>query len=151
MDYSQPGSSVHRIFQARTLEWVAIPFSRGSSRSRDSTLVSCLAGRFFTLSHNTPLLNVVWINDFLSQKWDHSEHVFFLLLFSVNSRYPPTVYTGLVCFASLYFLRFLSLFYFSTVVCLNCCTRGHSEQGLLFIAVLGFLIAVVSLVAECGL
>ena len=49
MDYSQPGSSVHRIFQARTLEWVAIPFSRGSSRPRDWTLVSCIAGRFFTL------------------------------------------------------------------------------------------------------
>ena len=31
MDYSPPGSSVHRIFQARVLEWVAIPFSRRSS------------------------------------------------------------------------------------------------------------------------
>ena len=35
MDYSLPGSSVHGILQARTLEWVAIPFSRGSSRPRD--------------------------------------------------------------------------------------------------------------------
>ena len=32
MDYSLPGSSVHGILQARMLEWVAIPFSRGSSR-----------------------------------------------------------------------------------------------------------------------
>ena len=31
MDYSLPGSSVHGVFQARTLEWVVIPFSRGSS------------------------------------------------------------------------------------------------------------------------
>ena len=31
MDYSPPGSSVHGILQARTLEWVAIPFSRGYS------------------------------------------------------------------------------------------------------------------------
>ena len=31
MDYSPPGSSVHGIFQARTLEWVTISFSRGSS------------------------------------------------------------------------------------------------------------------------
>ena len=31
MDYSPPGSSVHGILQARILEWVAIPFSRGSS------------------------------------------------------------------------------------------------------------------------
>ena len=35
MDYSLPGSSVHGMFQARMLEWVAILFSRGSSRPRD--------------------------------------------------------------------------------------------------------------------
>ena len=43
-----PGSSVHGIFQARILEWVAIPISRGASQSRDLTLVSCFAGIFFT-------------------------------------------------------------------------------------------------------
>ena len=37
-----------QIFKARTLEWIAIPFSRGSSRPRDWTLVSCIVGRFFT-------------------------------------------------------------------------------------------------------
>ena len=41
MDYGPPSSSVHRIFQARTLEWVAISFSRGSSQSREQTWVSC--------------------------------------------------------------------------------------------------------------
>ena len=35
MDCSLPGSSVHGILQARILEWVAIPFSRGSSQPRD--------------------------------------------------------------------------------------------------------------------
>jgi len=35
MDYSPPGSSVHGIFQARILEWVAVPFSRGSSPPGD--------------------------------------------------------------------------------------------------------------------
>ena len=35
MDGSLPGSSVHGILQARTLEWVAVPFSRGSPRPRD--------------------------------------------------------------------------------------------------------------------
>ena len=34
MDYSLPGSSVHGILEARILEWIAIPFSRGSSRTR---------------------------------------------------------------------------------------------------------------------
>jgi len=47
--YSPPGSSVHGIPQARILEWVAIPFSRGLSRSRDRTWVSCIAGRFLTI------------------------------------------------------------------------------------------------------
>ena len=39
---------VHGILQARILEWEAFPFSRGSSKARDQTQVSCIAGRFFT-------------------------------------------------------------------------------------------------------
>ena len=49
MDCSPPGSSVHEILQASILEWVAIPFSRGSSQPRGRTWVSCIAGRFFTV------------------------------------------------------------------------------------------------------
>ena len=41
-DYCLPGSCVHGILQARILEWVAIPFSRGSSWPRDQTWVSCI-------------------------------------------------------------------------------------------------------------
>ena len=44
MDCSPPCSSVHRIFQARVLEWVAIPFSRGSSQPKDQSRISCLTG-----------------------------------------------------------------------------------------------------------
>ena len=40
--------TVHGILQARTLEWVAIPFSRGSSQPSDQTQVSFIAGGFFT-------------------------------------------------------------------------------------------------------
>ena len=47
MDCSLPGSSVHGIFQARVLEWVAISFSRESSQPRDWTRVSHIAGRRF--------------------------------------------------------------------------------------------------------
>ena len=43
MDYT-----VHGILQARVLEWVAFPFSRGSSLPRDRTQISLTAGRFFT-------------------------------------------------------------------------------------------------------
>ena len=48
LDCSLSGSSVHGIFQARVLEWIAISFSRGSSRPRNRTQVSCIAGTFFT-------------------------------------------------------------------------------------------------------
>ena len=47
-DCSLPGSSVHGIFQASILEWVAISFSRRSSQLRDWTQVSCIIGRHFT-------------------------------------------------------------------------------------------------------
>ena len=40
--------TVHGILQARILEWVAFPFSRGSSQPRDRAQVSCIAGRFLT-------------------------------------------------------------------------------------------------------
>ena len=49
MDCSSPGPSVHGILQARILEWVAMPSSRGSSQPRDWTQVSHTAGKFFTI------------------------------------------------------------------------------------------------------
>ena len=53
MDCSLPGSSVHGIFQARVLEWVAISFSKGSSRPRDQTWVYRISCRHFTIwDHN---------------------------------------------------------------------------------------------------
>ena len=67
MDCSPPVSSVHRILQARILEWVTMPSSRGSSQSRDQTLSLCgfcTAGKFFlplshcgSPSHNTTTNN----------------------------------------------------------------------------------------------
>ena len=58
MDCSLPGSSVHGILQARRLEWVAIPFTRGFSQPRDWTQVSWVAGSFFT----------VWVQQILTGK-----------------------------------------------------------------------------------
>ena len=67
MDCILPGSSVHGIFWARVLEWVAIPSSRGFSQPRDQTRASCIAGRFFTiwatreaLCSSTILKNKTW-------------------------------------------------------------------------------------------
>ena len=50
-DWSSPGSSVHRILQARILEWVAIPFSRGSSLPRDRTCLLNFRQILYHLSH----------------------------------------------------------------------------------------------------
>ena len=49
MDCNMPGFSVHGILQERILEWITIPFSRGSSWRRDQTWDFCIAGGFFTI------------------------------------------------------------------------------------------------------
>ena len=48
IDYSPPGFSVHGIFQASILEWVAISYSRESSQARDRTHVSCIDTQILT-------------------------------------------------------------------------------------------------------
>ena len=65
-DCSLPGSSVHRILQARILEWVAISSSRGSSRPRDQTHISvspALAGGFFTTHATWKALSPLLISE----------------------------------------------------------------------------------------
>ena len=59
MDCSPPVSFAMRILQARILEWVAMPSSRGSSQPRDRTQVSCIASRFFTI-WATRRLSLTW-------------------------------------------------------------------------------------------
>ena len=65
VDHSPPGSSVHGILQARLLECVALPFSRGSSWPRGRAYVSChscTAGRFFTAEPlGKPPTCVLWL------------------------------------------------------------------------------------------
>ena len=57
MDWSLPGSSVHGIIQARILEWVAIPFSRGWSWPKDQTQVSHIAVILYRITFNVHELN----------------------------------------------------------------------------------------------
>ena len=69
MDCSPPGFSAHGILQARTLEWVAMPSSRGSSQPANSTHVSylsCIGSRFFTTSTTWEARNGGEIIDFIS-------------------------------------------------------------------------------------
>ena len=67
IDCSLSGSSVHGIFQAKVLEWVAISFSRGSSWPRDRTQVSHIVDRCFTIwatrevpTHNSGVSLKTW-------------------------------------------------------------------------------------------
>ena len=64
-DCSPPGFSVHRILQAKILEWVSISFSRGSSWTRDQTWVSCIGRQIsLPLSHwGSPM--IVLLNDII--------------------------------------------------------------------------------------
>ena len=64
VDCSPPGFSVHGILQARILEWVAISFSRESSRPRDRTQVSRIGGRRFNL-WATREASYCWVIEFL--------------------------------------------------------------------------------------
>ena len=59
VDCSPPDSSVHEILQARILEWVATSFSRGSSRPRDWTQVSCI-GRWVLYHWVTREASALW-------------------------------------------------------------------------------------------
>ena len=62
MDCSLPGSSVHGIFQTIVLEWIAISFSRGSSRLRDGTQVSLIVDRHFTIWATREVSSGLYIN-----------------------------------------------------------------------------------------
>ena len=64
MDYSPPGSSVYRILQARTLEWVAISFSRGSLQPRDRNLHRKQI--LYHLCHQSFSLMLCWLFSFVS-------------------------------------------------------------------------------------
>ena len=69
-DCGPPGFSVHGILQTIILEWVAMPFSKGSSQARNWTrisCVSCIAGRFFTywVTWEVPQVCYPWFNLFL--------------------------------------------------------------------------------------
>ena len=93
MDCS-PGASVHGILQARILEWAAMLSTRGSSRPRDWTQVSLVAGGFFTIwATRKPmgLLNLtqylhVWLpcqTESSLRLWTLSGYLYLLLLFSL--------------------------------------------------------------------
>ena len=115
MDCSLPGSYVHGLFQARTLEWVAISFSRGSSRPRDQTPVTCITNGLlhcrqilYWLSHQESLKRIKWIhthNPVHPSMLSHFSHVqLFETLWNVAHQAPLSMgfprqeyWSGLTC------------------------------------------------------
>ena len=95
MNCSPPGFSVHGILKARILEWIAIPFSRGSAQLSDWTRVSLIAGRVFT----------VWVT-----REVHIDFCFFLefLCFFCDPEYDCNLISGSSDFSksSLYIWKF---------------------------------------------
>ena len=96
VDSNPPGSSVHGILQARILQWVAIPFSRGSSQPRNGTQVSCLASRFFTdlpaeLQGKIPIISSASQTETVSPLKTNSSSLFPLLCPSS----PPSYFLSL--------------------------------------------------------
>ena len=89
MDCSPPGSSVHGILQARILEWVAMPSSRGSCQPRGRTQVSNIADGFFTgwATREYPTLIILLIGGYVKLyvsvfSTGHAFFFFFFFLFS---------------------------------------------------------------------
>ena len=100
MDCSLWGSSIHGIFQARVLEWVAISFSRRSSPPRDRSRVFHILSRcFYSLSHQGNLHLIVFFFPWL------------LLVSSLCLRCPVEIFKSALVWISLYLfsLRFVML------------------------------------------
>ena len=128
MDYSPSDSSAQGILQDRMLEWVAMPSSRGSSRSRDWTRVCCIAGRFFTIwatrkppSRGLPML----INLVLANPWCS------LMLWFCFHRWKEILRILVICQRSVMLLLLLSRF-----SCVQLCNpiggvAGFSVPGIL--------------------
>ena len=78
-DGSLPGSSVHEILQARILERIAISISREYPQSRNRTLVSCIAGRFFTVWATREVCSSSLFSEFTRWKMGLGRAVFSLI------------------------------------------------------------------------
>ena len=111
MDCSQPDSSVHGILQAKILEWVALPSSRGSSWPGDQTHISygsCIAGGFFT----TEPLGEAQRQDYWSIMWKQynfqvTNSIFTVMLVWAQILRLPWASGGLLVWLDFVHLNFL--------------------------------------------
>ena len=137
MDCSPPGSSVHGIFQARIVEWVAIPFSRGSSWPRDQTWISHFVGRFFTIWATREaqpsfllvfyfyLLHMVCSNNqnsrmIISQGFWEISSVRWLFICISSSNFSPKLHINILTFwTSMYYKQIKFNMFFSVLILIS--------------------------------
>ena len=86
MDCSPPGSFVHGIPQARILEWVVMPSSRGYSWPRDWTQVSCITGRFFTSEPVDPANYISVLGSIITFPKKHLCNTWVFILWIVSNK-----------------------------------------------------------------
>ena len=96
-DSSPPGSSVHGILQARILEWIAIPFSRGSSWPRDWTRVSCIARQILYLLSYRQVLDANYPWSLVKSGFSKSISCFF----SIEKQFFPLLLLSLLQFLTM--------------------------------------------------
>ena len=123
MDCNLSGSSVHGIFQAIVLEWIAISFSSESSQPRDLTCVSsasCIAGRFLATKSEGKLkevwnllINLIWFktwswSSLIRCEWDSGSSLC-SIYHCIPAYFPPFLPHGLLCFS-----KSLFCYYFQT-------------------------------------
>ena len=134
VNYSPPGSSVHGISQARILEWVAMPSSRGSSRCRDQACVSCvycIKSEF--LPHwaiqaiYLPFLSSMCLWSFICPSCSPS-YIYISIVYHLSSL-PSPIYPWSVYLLSTYHL----FIYFLCIICV--CLSIHLSMCLSIICV----------------
>ena len=114
---SLPGSSVHWILQARTLEWVAMPSSGGSFQCRDVTYlfyVSCVGSQILTTDTTWEALNIMYseLICFITGSLYH-------LTCSSISATQPKLWQSLSCLVSVTLVMFNSKFRRAHSICLS--------------------------------
>ena len=140
MGCSPPGSSVHGILPARILEWVAVSFSRGSSRPRDRTQVSRIVGRCFNLwATRGSDFSLVIVDSFVNMFIFTENFILYLTGFYANIKHNqgPVV---------LSFVFFNNYSLYLAELALPWCSQifSCSKWGILFIAVHRLLFVLIS-------
>ena len=123
MDCSLPGSSVHGILQARILEWAAISFSRRSFQPKDQIWVSCIAGKFCTISAMRDAPYISWIVskkknlDFIDVTWKmHPAVLCGNAATTSEAEYFPHIYRSFIFFVFCCELPVYGLYLFSVCI-----------------------------------